>query len=394
MRAAQSIVESLKAHAVKRVYCVPGESYLALLDALYGSGIDVIVCRHEGGAGFMAVAEAKLSGVPGVVLVSRGPGATNVSIAAHMAEQDAVPLLILIGQVSREERSRGVFQEVNYGGLFGDFAKGIFEVTEGTKLHELMPRSLRLAAEGVAGPVVIALPEDMLKDEVPVLAAVPPYPLPQPSHNSAQVLALQTLIDHADRPMVIAGARLRGSAGALALQKFAEAQRVPIATSWKSQDVFDNRSPLYAGHLGFGTPASHKDLLAESDLIIAVGTRLGDVASLGFTFPQAPQPRQKFAHIYPDGRPIGLVTRPDLAIIAAPAPFLTELAATARVVSSAREAWNSRLSQFMEKFQTFETREVSILVKLLRHWRNWHRKTPSSQLIPAMHQPGYTAIGK
>ena len=166
MRAADFIVESLKAHGVKRVYLVPGESYLALLDALYDSGIELIVCRHEGGAGFAAMTDAKLTGKPTVCLVSRGPGATNASIAVHAAEQDGVPLVLMIGQVSREERTRAVFQEMDYQQFFGGIAKGIYEITEAAKLVELMPRAFRLAAEGVAGPVVMALPEDMLRDDI------------------------------------------------------------------------------------------------------------------------------------------------------------------------------------------------------------------------------------
>ena len=145
MRAADFIVESLKAHGVKRVYCVPGESYLALLDALHDAGIQVVICRHEGGAGFMAVAEAKMTGIPGVVLVSRGPGATNLSIAIHMAEQDAVPLIAIIGQVAREEKYRFVFQEMDYGAVFGSFSKGVFELDDAARLPEMLPRAFRLA---------------------------------------------------------------------------------------------------------------------------------------------------------------------------------------------------------------------------------------------------------
>ena len=166
MRAADFIVASLKAHGVKRVYCVPGESYLALLDALHDNGIQVVICRHEGGAGFMAVAEAKMTGVPGVVLVSRGPGATNVSIAVHMAEQDAVPLIVIVGQVAREEKYRFVFQEMNYAAVFGSFSKGVFELDDAARLPEMLPRAFRLATEGVPGPVILPVPEDMLRDEV------------------------------------------------------------------------------------------------------------------------------------------------------------------------------------------------------------------------------------
>ncbi len=358
MRAAEVIVESLKAHGVQRVYCVPGESYLALLDAFYESGIEVIVCRHEGGAGFMAVAEAKLTGKPAVFLVSRGPGATNASIAIHMAEQDAVPVLLLIGQVARDERTRAVFQEVDYGQFFGGMAKAVYEVQEGNRLSELMPRALRLAAEGVPGPVVLALPEDMLSDDV---AEVEPlvYPLAKVHTAQSDIERVQELIDQAERPLLIAGGVMRGSAGAEALRRFASAQRVPVAVTWKNQDVFDNGSELFAGHLNFGTLASQRKALAEADLIIAVGTRLGDVASLGFTLPRAPAPAQTLIHIYPDGGPIGRVTRADMGLVADPVSLLNGLAQSARVVNASRERWVSGLHEVTAASQKFTSPEPS-----------------------------------
>jgi acetolactate synthase I/II/III large subunit len=353
MRAAELIVQSLKAHGIGRVYCVPGESYLALLDALFESGIQVIVCRHEGGAGFMACAEAKLTGKPAVFMVSRGPGATNASIAIHMAEQDALPVMLLIGQVSREERTRGVFQEMDYGQFFGGMAKGIHEVTDGEKLRELLPRYLRLAQEGVAGPVVIALPEDVLNDDVRDRPALEPYPLPLPAPSASQLQELQQLIDHSERPLLIVGSQFRGEQQSTKLARFAQAQRIPVATTWKNQDVFDNASELYAGHIGTGVPQAYRALLQESDLIIAAGTRLGDFASLGYTLPAAPTPQQHFVHIYSDGRPIGKVTRPDLAMIADPAATLAELATSARVVPSGRENWNKRIKLQVKEMQAF-----------------------------------------
>ena len=330
MRAADFIVESLKAHGVKRVYCVPGESYLALLDALHDSGIQVVICRHEGSAGFMAVTEAKMTGVPGVVLVSRGPGATNVSIAVHMAEQDAVPLIVIVGQVAREEKYRFVFQEMDYGAVFSSFSKGVFELSDAARLPEMLPRAFRLALEGVQGPVILPVPEDMLRDAVPTPQVIT-YPLPLVAASSTTIETLREMLLQAERPLVIAGGRLRGTKGAEALAKFAAAQRVPVAVTWKSQDVFDNASELYAGHLDVGTVKPLRELLATSDLIIAAGTRLGDFATIGFTLPEAPQPKQSLVHIYPDSRPIGRVIRADLGIVAEPADVLAALAQSARV---------------------------------------------------------------
>jgi acetolactate synthase I/II/III large subunit len=254
MRAADAIVKSLEAHGVSRVYCVPGESFLALLDALHGSSIEVVICRHESGAGFMAVAEAKLNGKPAVFLVSRGPGATNAAIAVHVAEQDAVPVLLLIGQVSRDELTRGAFQEVDYGKFFGGMAKAVYEIHDGAKAREIVTRSFRLAAEGTQGPVIISLPEDILSDEADD-ADIAPFPVAHARHGAKDAAAIEAMIDKAARPLVMAGAGLRGQAGAAALSQFAEAFRIPVAVTWKNQDIFDNGSALYAGHVGFGSPA-------------------------------------------------------------------------------------------------------------------------------------------
>jgi acetolactate synthase-1/2/3 large subunit len=354
MRVADLIVESLERHGVKRVYCVPGESYLALLDALHGSRVATVVCRHEGGAGFMALNDAKVSGRPGVVMVSRGPGATNASIAIHVAEQDAAPLVVFIGQVSREELTRGAFQEVDYTQFFGRMAKAVFEVTDPAKMAETVTRAFHIAAEGVAGPVIISLPEDVLDEETngPVPA---PFPLASASHSAQDVERLQAAIDAAERPIVLAGGQLRGERGAGVLARFAEAQRLPVAVTWKNQDVFDNSSALYAGHIGFGTPAAHQKILSEADLIIAAGTRLGDVASLNYRFPAAPQPAQPLVHIYPDARPIGRNFRTDIGIVADVASLLSDLAHRPRVVSSAREAWISRVHGFVQEFMTFRS---------------------------------------
>ncbi len=355
MRAADQIVRTLEAHGVSRVYCVPGESYLALLDALEGSGIQVIVCRHEGGAGFMACAEAKLTGKPAVFLASRGPGATNASIAIHMADQDALPVILMLGQVAREERTRGVFQEVDYTAFFGGMAKGVYEITEGARAREIVSRGLLQAQTGTPGPVVFSLPEDMLRDNVADEAALV-YPLPLLTHSPAVLTSIQNVIDTAKRPIVLAGAALRTPEGKLALQRFAEAQRIPVATTWKNQDVFDNSSPLYAGHIGFGSPQNYKDALAEADVILAFGTRLGDVATFHHAFPAAPEPRQFVVQVYGDATPLGRVTRIDLPVVANPAAVLADLAQSARVVNAGREAWVSKINGFVVAMQAFTPR--------------------------------------
>ncbi len=353
MRVADLIVACLENHQVERAYCVPGESYLALLDALHDSKIKTIVCRHEGGAGFMALNDAKITGRPGVLMVSRGPGATNASIAVHVAEQDATPMVVFVGQVSREELTRGAFQEVDYTQFFGRMAKAVFEVTDGNKMAETVARAFHLASEGVAGPVVISLPEDVLED-ITETRIPSPFPVAAPRHSTHDVERIQAAIDAAERPIVLAGGLLRGERGAQALARFAEAQRIPVAVTWKNQDVFDNGSSLYGGHIGFGTPAAHKQMLAKADLVLAIGTRLGDVASLNYSFPRAPEPEQTLLHIYPDSSPIGKVVRCDIGVVAGPTHLLEDLALRPRVVSSARETWISTVNGFVRNFMAFK----------------------------------------
>jgi acetolactate synthase-1/2/3 large subunit len=357
-RASDVLVSGLEAHGIERVYCVPGESYLALLDSLHDSNrIETITCRHESGAGFMAVAESKLTGKPAVFAVSRGPGATNGSIAIHVAEQDAVPVVVLIGQVSREERGRDAFQEVDYGQFFGGMAKWVCEVNDGWKLPETLARAFHIAQSGTPGPVVIVLPEDMLSDEIEG-EAVGPLPVHLPEADPAQVAAAAQALMKAERPLIIAGGQLQGPGGREALEAAAQAFQLPVALSWKNQDLFDNSSPLYAGHLGFKTPKAHIDLLAEADVILAVGARLGDVATQGFTFPSAPEPAQTLIHVYPDPARIGRVFRTDVGVVADAASFLRELSVYPGQVPESRNAWIGKISGFISEFTAWAPRQA------------------------------------
>ena len=357
-RAAEVLVSGLEAHGVERVYCVPGESYLSLLDALHDSNrIQTIACRHESGAGFMAVAEAKLTGKPAVFAVSRGPGATNGSIAVHVAEQDATPVVVLIGQVSREERGRGAFQEVDYGQFFGGMAKWVSEVHEAWKLPETLARAFHIAQSGTPGPVVIVLPEDMLSDEIDG-QPVGPSPVHLPGADGSQVAAAAQALAKAERPLIIAGGQLQGPGGREALAKVADAFQVPVALSWKNQDLFDNASPLYAGHLGFKTPKPHIDLLANADVIMAVGTRLGDVATQGFTFPSAPEPNQTLIHIYPDATKIGRVFRTDIGAVSDAVAFLEQLGAHGAEPPAGRSAWTAKIQDFISTFTAWAPRQA------------------------------------
>ncbi|MGE4246029.1 MAG: thiamine pyrophosphate-dependent enzyme [Parvibaculaceae bacterium] len=355
IRVADQIVRGLEAHGVERLYCVPGESYLALLDALHDSNaVRTVVCRHESGAGFMAVAEAKITGRPAVFAVSRGPGATNGSIAVHVAQQDAVPVVVLIGQVAREERERGSFQEIDYTHFFGTIAKAVFELREPDKTGETIARAFHIAAQGVPGPVVVSLPEDVLT-EMTQKPLPEPYPVHRPAASPSDAEAVMQRLKSAKRPLLVVGAALRGKRGAAAIEAFARQHRVPVAVTWKNQDVFDNSNPLYAGHLGFGNPPAHRDLLAKADLVIACGTRLGDVASQNYQFPKAPTPEQPLVHIYPDSRPIGAVFRTDLGVVADPAELLKLLAAMPSSDSEDRKAWANGIKSFVDGFMAYKS---------------------------------------
>jgi acetolactate synthase-1/2/3 large subunit len=315
-RAADILVETLRQHGVDRVFCVPGESYLAVIDALYDAPeIDVVTARHEGGAGFMAVADAKMTGKPGIIMVSRGPGATNASIGIHVAQQDAVPVVMFVGQVAREDIGRGAFQEVNYGRTFGDMAKWVVEITEADKVAEHVRRAFTIAQSGVPGPVIVSMPEDMLLDQTNS-PALGPTVIFQPKPDAEGIVDLCNMLAKAERPLIIAGGQVGGQMGRDALRRVSESWNVPVATSWRHQDLFNVGHPNFACHLAFNMPPIFKDTLNESDLIIAIGTRMGDVVTQGYQLPAAPKPKQKLVHIYNDAKPIGNVFDTDLAMIA------------------------------------------------------------------------------
>ena len=286
--AAQALVETLRLHGVDRVFCVPGESYIAVLDSLADApDIHVVTARHEAGAGFMALTDAKLTGRPGTCFVSRGPGATNASIAVHTAEQDADPLVLFVGQIERKDRGRGAFQEVDYRQTFGDMAKWVAEVDDPARLPEVAARAYHLACSGTPGPVVIALPEDMLFDATEAPAEPP-----------------------RERPRALPAA--------------AEAWALPVAPSFKHQDLFPNAHPFFAGHLGYGIPPMLGQALAEADLVLAVGSRLGDVTSQGFSVPHAAQP---LIHVYPDAAAIGRNFPAERAVVSDAEAFVEALSA-------------------------------------------------------------------
>ncbi|MEQ8650961.1 MAG: thiamine pyrophosphate-binding protein [Kiloniellales bacterium] len=361
-RAADLLVDCLAAHGLDRLFCVPGESYLAFLDALVGHPesetpkIDTVVCRQEGGAGFMALADAKLTGRAGLLAVSRGPGATNASIAIHSAQQDAVPLLVLIGQVARWERGRGAFQEVDYVKTFSDMAKGVWEVENPDRLPEVIARALHTAYAGTPGAAVVVLPEDML-GETTEASIEAPLPVARTAAASDDIERTLALLAKAERPLLIAGGLLDRPEARRALAAAAERHQLPVASTFKHQEIFDNGSPLYAGNLGFKIPHPLVTALSEADLILAVGTRLGDVPTQGYRLPKAPQPDQPLIHVYPDPDVIGRVFRTDLGLACDPASFLTALSRSNAALPEGRSEWVATLGQASGRYRGYEVRQ-------------------------------------
>ncbi|HEV8020111.1 MAG TPA: thiamine pyrophosphate-binding protein [Candidatus Lustribacter sp.] len=333
------LVDALALNGTDTIFCVPGESYLAVLDALYDrrDDIRVITCRQEGGATFMAEAYGKLTGRPGVAFVTRGPGATNASIGVHTAFQDSTPLLLFIGQVDRDALGREAFQEVDFRAMFAPLAKAVIEIERGSRIPEILSRAFALAMSGRPGPVVISLPEDVLSEEIDI-ADAPAAPAAQAGADAAQMALLADHLRGAQRPIVIAGGSRWDAASCAQLQLFAERNVLPVACAYRRQDLFDNRHPLYAGDASLGIVPDLVQRFHDADLILAIGTRLGDITTGGYSYFDVPRPQQRLVHVHPDAGELGRVYQPDLAINAGVRAFAAA-AATIAVDGSHRHEW-------------------------------------------------------
>ncbi|MCA8907342.1 MAG: thiamine pyrophosphate-binding protein [Rhodospirillaceae bacterium] len=317
----QLVVDSLKAEGVRRVFCVPGESYLAVLDALYDSGIALTVSRQEGGAAFMADAWGKLTGRPGVAMVTRGPGATNAACGVHVAQHDGTPMLLLVGQVARGHRHRGAFQEVDYRDFFGGMAKWVAEVDTAERVPEMMSRAFHVAQSGRPGPVVLALPEDMLRETAETTAVSGRAPIARPAPASADLSRLAGLLAVAERPVLVLGGAPWTADAVVQIAHFAERQALPVVATFRRQMLFDHLHPNYAGDLGLGANPALIERIATADLLIVVGDALAEVPSQGYTLLDIPEPSQALVHVLPDAAELGRVYRPDLPIQANPIAF-------------------------------------------------------------------------
>lgn len=316
------LVDQLRIHGAELVFGVPGESFLAALDAMHDRPVRFVICRMEAGAANAAEAYGKLTGRPGICFVTRGPGATHASVGVHTAMQDSTPLLLLVGQVARGDRGREAFQEVDYEAMFAPLAKWAVEVDDATRLPEIMARAFHVATSGRPGPVVVALPEDMLAERVEV-ADGEPYAVTRPAARQEQVVAALDLLEQAERPLLVVGGGGWSPQAALDAAALAEAYRIPVVTSFRRQDYVDWRSPSYAGYIGVGVLPRVAQRTEDADLILCVGARLGDASTSGYTLLEPPVPRQRLVHIYPDADELGRVYRPTLGIAAGSAEFLT-----------------------------------------------------------------------
>ncbi|MES2145654.1 MAG: thiamine pyrophosphate-binding protein [Pseudomonadota bacterium] len=321
------LADHLAAYGVERVFSVPGESFLAALDGLLTAGIPNVVCRHEGAAAMMAEATGKLTGRPGIAFVTRGPGATNAAAGVHIARQDSTPMILFVGQIDRSHVDREAFQEMDYAAVFGPIAKWAAEVRQTDRLPEYIARAFHVAISGRPGPVVLALPEDMLSDHAEVADIPPPAPRPAGIDPTA-TMAITTELGRAKRPLVVVGGPHWSAQAATDLARFAENWSLPVAVSFRRQDRLDNDHPNYAGDLGVGMNPKLAQRLKDADLILALGTRMGDIATAGYTLVTPGQPQQRLIHIHPDPDLPGTVYRPDLAVTARADAMLAALATT------------------------------------------------------------------
>ena len=322
-KAASVFVQTLKNHGVDRFFCVPGESYLSVMDELlYSPGIEVVTCRHEGGAGFMAVADAKCTGKAGVAFVSRGPGATNASISVHSAHQGGVPMVLFIGQVNRISTGKMHLQEMDFIKTFSDMAKHVEQINTPSEIANVTARAFHIAESGIPGPVVIAIPTDVLEskiesEDVKRIKINPPLAFPE------KVKEVSNLLSNAKKPVLVVGGQVHISTKSRKLvEKIAKAHNLPVLCTYEHQDIISNDNLHYAGELGLRPPEPIRKNALEADLVLVVGHRFNGVPNMAYKFPSS---KQMFVHVIPDPNTIGKIFRTDMGIVADSENFLEQL---------------------------------------------------------------------
>jgi acetolactate synthase-1/2/3 large subunit len=318
------LVDQLVVHGVEHAFCVPGESYLAALDAFYDRNVALTVCRQEGGAAMMAESLGKATGRPGICFVTRGPGATNASPGLHIARQDSTPLILFVGQIAREMREREAFQELDFRAVFGSIAKWATEIDDPARIPEFISRAFHTATSGRPGPVVVALPEDMLTERV-IVPDAPAFEPVETWPGLTEMSKLQKLLWAAERPVMLLGGSRWSADACAAVARFAERFALPVATTFRRGHLFDALHPSYAGDLGIGPNPKLLARIKAADLVVLVGGRLGEMPSQSYTLFDIPGPQTTFVHVHPGAEELGRVYKPQLAIHASPAAFAASL---------------------------------------------------------------------
>jgi acetolactate synthase-1/2/3 large subunit len=343
-------VDALRVHGADRMFSVPGESFLEVLDALYDSrDIQLVVAKHEGAAANMAEADGKLTGRPGICFVTRGPGATHASVGVHTAHHDSTPMILCIGQVPRSMRGREAFQEVDFSRMFGPLAKWGAEVDSTDRIPEMMLRAFQVATSGRPGPVVLSFPEDVLAATSTVADTAPFVPI-EATPTDDDLAAIGRALAAASRPLVVVGGSGWSAEGCEALAAFARANALPVLASFRRQDLIDNSHPSYVGHLALGTPPHVQRLVKSADLVIALGWRLGDVPTMGYTLLTPPNPSTRLIHVHADPGELNRVYRADLPINASPSAVAIGLSALPPVPTPAWLAWSAAARTEHEAF--------------------------------------------
>jgi len=349
--AARILVDQLQVQGVNHVFCVPGESYLAVLDALFDArGIRLIVNRHESGSTFMADAYAKLTGQPGVAIVTRGPGATNASIGVHTAFQDSTPMVLFVGQVGSDFVEREAFQELDYRRMFGQMAKWVAQIDRADRIPEFVAHAFQVATSGRPGPVVLALPEDLLEQTTEVEDAVCHRPV-QSAPTDAQIGGIRRLLGEARAPLVLLGGAGWTDAACENMRRFAEANHLPVACAFRYQDLFDNRHPNYVGDVGIGINPKLAQRVRDADLILAIGPRLGEMTTGGYSLLTVPRPRQTLIHVHQGIEELGRVYQAQMMI----ASGMPELAARlAIMVPVESPTWTAATHEARAEYEAWQ----------------------------------------
>jgi acetolactate synthase-1/2/3 large subunit len=346
------LADQLRLHGARMIFGVPGESYLAVLDALYDyrDSMPFIVCRQEGGGAMMAEAYGKLTGSPGICMVTRAPGATNASSGVHVARQDSTPMILFVGQVGRGMMDREAFQEIDFRRMFGQMAKWVAQIDDAARIPEYVSRAFHAAVSGRPGPVVLALPEDMLRDK----AAVPDpqaYRRVEPHPSAEQMAELRSVLAAAKRPLAIVGGGGWDAEAAERIRRFAEGSGLPVAASFRRQDYFDNESPCYVGDAGVGINPALAQRVKDADLLLALGARLGEIPAQGYSLLDIPKLKQRLIHVHASVEELGRVYQPDLPINAGPRAFAAALKKIAAVDGSAWRGWREEARKAYEAWQ-------------------------------------------